>query len=679
MSLYIKHRPTDFEQFIGNKSVVNSLKTILERDDKPHVLLFTGESGCGKTTLARITANKLGCDESDLIEINSANNRGIDTAREIINNMRFKPLNGKIRCYIMDECFAKDTKIRTNKGNINIENININDSIYNINGLSKVEYVFKNKVDLNRIIRINLSDDSTMFCSKEHLFLTDKGWRKAINLTKKDLIFKFNYSIMTDNTIQRSFKNDKKLSFLWESIQNKKQKAKTLFHLLWSKIQKKIIGNKLRILWERNVSRKKGKIYKKILQSKLCFKISSKIASCDRNKQIARKNKKIKKSIKKIQKRESRKRQENKIDAFTENEKKQSYEQSKNKRKNVANKENKWNIKCLFRKTWWKWAIYKVSNFISYYFGLAYGSSSFIRRQNKKLSNKLQSRYRECKFKIRNRDRWERTSDEKEYIKRYKKRKQIERIRVENIEVYKRGSNDKSFSSIISNKERNKGYVTFYDLQIKGHPSYFANNILVHNCHRWTRDFMEAMLKPLEDTPNHVYFLLCTTEPEKLLKTIRNRCTEFYVQKLPSNRIARLLKQISRKENVTLSDDILNEIVIESEGSPRQALVILDKIRDLKEDEILEAIQSAKIEEKQIIDLCRALIKKETWTVIAKIIKGIESEPEKVRRAVLGYMSSVLLNGENNMAALCLDCFKDNFYDSGKAGLVNACYEVIIG
>ena len=56
-------------------------------------------------------------------------------------------------------------------------------------------------------------------------------------------------------------------------------------------------------------------------------------------------------------------------------------------------------------------------------------------------------------------------------------------VRVESVEVYKRGSNDSDFESIIGDKERNQGFVEFYDLEVKDDHCYFAEDILVHNCH----------------------------------------------------------------------------------------------------------------------------------------------------------------------------------------------------
>ena len=95
------------------------------------------------------------------------------------------------------------------------------------------------------------------------------------------------------------------------------------------------------------------------------------------------------------------------------------------------------------------------------------------------------------------------------------------------------------------------------------------------------------------------------------------------------------------------------------------------------ERDILEAICPIKAEDQKITDLSRALIKGEKWSKVAEIIKKINSNPDTVRRSVLEYCSSVLLSGNNPRAAHVIRHFKGSFCDSGKAGLLLACYEVI--
>lgn len=102
MELYNKYRPQTFEEIRGNDLAVKSIKS--ELDKGSHVFLLTGSGGTGKTTLARAAAKYLGANELSIREINSSENRGIDTIREIMEEIRYAPLDGGKLVYILDEC-----------------------------------------------------------------------------------------------------------------------------------------------------------------------------------------------------------------------------------------------------------------------------------------------------------------------------------------------------------------------------------------------------------------------------------------------------------------------------------------------------------------------------------------------------------------------------------------------
>jgi DNA polymerase-3 subunit gamma/tau len=188
--------------------------------------------------------------------------------------------------------------------------------------------------------------------------------------------------------------------------------------------------------------------------------------------------------------------------------------------------------------------------------------------------------------------------------------------------------------------------------------------------HKSSNSFQNAMLKALEDAPKYAYFILCTTEPDKLLKTIRNRCSAFTVESLQENEIKQLLDWVLNEEEFDIPDDVKEEIAEVSEGCPRQALVMLDQIIDLQEDQMLESVKSANVDEKEIRELCQAMLKESSWKKMSGILKGLKKEdPEKIRRSVLGYMATTLLNGEPR-AALIIDCFREPVFYTGFPGIV---------
>jgi DNA polymerase-3 subunit gamma/tau len=204
---------------------------------------------------------------------------------------------------------------------------------------------------------------------------------------------------------------------------------------------------------------------------------------------------------------------------------------------------------------------------------------------------------------------------------------------------------------------------------------------IIDECHNITAVAQDALLKPLEDTPGHVYFFLCTTDPQKLKKAIHTRCTHVKVAPVDEDILYKYLRRICIKEEKKIDKKFLRMVAENSKGSPRQALVTLEKVLDLEDEEQIRSIVKAgEAEEKEIIDLCRVLLKSNEWKSVSTILKLMKgAEPEKVRYAVMGYMNSVLLNSGSEKAAVVIEEFSEPFYNSGFPGLTLACYNVIFG
>ena len=202
---------------------------------------------------------------------------------------------------------------------------------------------------------------------------------------------------------------------------------------------------------------------------------------------------------------------------------------------------------------------------------------------------------------------------------------------------------------------------------------------LIDECHKLTTDAQDAFLKILEDTPKHVYFMLATTDPQKLKRTIRTRCTEVSVKPLASNDLNKLLLGVCKKEGVEIPKKVIKKIIDYCEGSARKALVFLNQIIDLADKDMEDAIKESTMETQAIL-IARALLNPSTrWPKMASILKENQKEdPEGIRWMVLGYAKTVMLSGKlSAQCYLILDSFRDHFYDSKFAGLIAACYEVV--
>jgi len=203
--------------------------------------------------------------------------------------------------------------------------------------------------------------------------------------------------------------------------------------------------------------------------------------------------------------------------------------------------------------------------------------------------------------------------------------------------------------------------------------------------HQATAEAKSAILKFAEDTPKHVIIIFCTTEPGKLPKTILSRCCTFEVKPLNPDEIKTVIQRVCDGEGVEISEKVISRIVAESDGYPRAALTQLESVIGLTTEQALAVIKSPEDNSQELKSLFQALLNKNTsWPIYAGIISGLKEEPETIRRAVLGYMSAILLKDSSgkreklDRIAYILEVFENNWYDSGRASLLKCCYSIFI-
>src|SRR5688572_24015378 len=119
-----KWRPQSFADMVGQTHVLAALKNALDSDRLHHAYLFTGTRGVGKTTLARIMAKCLNCEQGvssipcgkcsacisidegrfvDLIEVDAASRSKVDETRDLMDNVQYAPSSGRYKVYLIDE------------------------------------------------------------------------------------------------------------------------------------------------------------------------------------------------------------------------------------------------------------------------------------------------------------------------------------------------------------------------------------------------------------------------------------------------------------------------------------------------------------------------------------------------------------------------------------------------
>lgn len=197
--------------------------------------------------------------------------------------------------------------------------------------------------------------------------------------------------------------------------------------------------------------------------------------------------------------------------------------------------------------------------------------------------------------------------------------------------------------------------------------------------HKLTNDAQNALLKLLEDTPRHAYFVLCTTEPEKLIATVRSRCAKVEFKAIADQDMHRILCNALDESKLATVPGLCDAIVLSAEGNAREAINLLENALRLETKERMLEYVGATSAKSAPIELCRLLAKGATWPAVAACVKSLTEDPEKVRRVVLGYFSAVLLGGKQPdfMVAKVIKHFSENYYDTGKAGLVFSCFNAI--
>lgn len=105
-ALHTRYRPDDFDLVLGQGHIIPSLSTLI-KNKTSQVFLFTGPSGVGKTTLARICASKFGCDSPNIFDVDAATHSGADAMRAIVEMTQHRAFSETgARAIVVDECHS---------------------------------------------------------------------------------------------------------------------------------------------------------------------------------------------------------------------------------------------------------------------------------------------------------------------------------------------------------------------------------------------------------------------------------------------------------------------------------------------------------------------------------------------------------------------------------------------
>ena len=276
----------------------------------------------------------------------------------------------------------------------------------------------------------------------------------------------------------------------------------------------------------------------------------------------------------------------------------------------------------------------------------ASNQDKLLRTQSKQISYIIQSRPWLSREENSNRGGWQFSSMEKNYCKRFEENCMSNAVRVESIEIYQPGDNGESKYGCSKD-------TILYDLTVKESPTYFANGVLVHNCHMITTAGWNAFLKVLEEPPMYTIFMFCTTDAQKIPATILNRVQRFNLTKVNTQEIKERLRFVCLRENYTNYEESIDYISKISSGGMRDALAMLDKCSgystDLSIQNVLEALGNYSYD--SFFKLTNAIIDGQEQTVI-NLINSFYNSGNDLKLFVEQY-----LNFSLDLAKYCL--FKD--------------------
>jgi DNA polymerase-3 subunit gamma/tau len=173
--------------------------------------------------------------------------------------------------------------------------------------------------------------------------------------------------------------------------------------------------------------------------------------------------------------------------------------------------------------------------------------------------------------------------------------------------------------------------------------------IILDEVHALSKQAWTALLKSIEEPPPHVFFALCTTDSGKVPVTVLTRCLNYNLKPIRYDDLMDLLEDVADRENLDTPAHILGMIGRACNGSPRQALVMLSMLKDVTDQQEAATLLEQPLEDKEVIDLARLLVKGELdWAALQKTLKSLtESNPESVRIIITHYLNACLMGAKS--------------------------------
>jgi len=196
---------------------------------------------------------------------------------------------------------------------------------------------------------------------------------------------------------------------------------------------------------------------------------------------------------------------------------------------------------------------------------------------------------------------------------------------------------------------------------------------IIDECHALTKATWQSLLLSIEEPPEHVFWVFCTTEIDKVPQTIKTRCHSYDLKPVHKDEIYELLESVVEEEDMELADGVLDVVASKADGSVRQALVYLSTAEAAASRQEAYQLLNTVEENGEIIDLVRFLVagKGTTWPEVMKKLEPVKDQnPESIRLVVVNYLSSVLQKAKNEKEIVrllsMLEAFGKPYYQAEK-------------
>ena len=188
---------------------------------------------------------------------------------------------------------------------------------------------------------------------------------------------------------------------------------------------------------------------------------------------------------------------------------------------------------------------------------------------------------------------------------------------------------------------------------------------IIDEAHALTKEAFNALLKTLEEPPEYVIFILATTDPQSLPNTILSRLQRYEFRRIDTEVIIDTLKNICEKESISAEDIALEEIALRAEGSMRDAISFLDRLRPLEGqtltlDQVKKVFGESDIQEyKQVVDAFYAENIEQALILLKNSLKQGKEETVYIN-GLMQYMRNLLIAKKTEHSERFIETSKEN-------------------